>query len=73
MQILRENAKQQSANSFLEVLVAANLYNALLAAVLNDQRGELATLDAPGVKALGVFSDVETLFGVVSVYDSHCL
>ena len=36
---------------------------------INDQRGELAAVEAAGVDALAEFVELETLFGVVAVDD----
>lgn len=53
------------------VILALHLEDALLTAVFDNQCGELATLNAPTVQALGILFDVQTRRGVVAVYDGH--
>ena len=57
----------------LKIVAAFHLYNTLLGPLSNNEGSQFAALDAPAVKAFGIFTDLERSFGVVTVDDGHGL
>lgn len=47
--------------------MAVDLNKLLLATILDDQCGQLTALITPGIKTLGVSTDVERFLGIVSI------